>query len=49
MLSRVMVRHFLRREAVMLILRSKKVKKENIPQHLSVLRYLYENMICEEF
>jgi hypothetical protein len=47
LVSRVMVRHFLRTESVLLILRSRKVRRENILQHLSVQRFLYENMICE--
>jgi hypothetical protein len=43
--SRVMVRRFLRTEAVMLTLRSSKIKRENIPKHLAVQRFLYENMV----
>jgi hypothetical protein len=42
--SRVMIRHFLKREAILLILLSKKVKKDNILEHLRVQRFLYENL-----
>lgn len=44
--SRVMTRHYLRTEAMLLTLTSKKVRKENRLDHLTVQRFLYENMIC---
>lgn len=47
LVSRVMMRHFLRSEALLLILTSKKVRRENRLQHLCVQRYLYETMICQ--
>lgn len=43
-MSRIVARKFLKVEAVLMILRSKKVRRENILEHLSVQRYLYENM-----
>ena len=44
LVSRVVARKFLKVEAVLMILRSKKVRKENILEHLSVQRYIYEHM-----
>lgn len=43
--SRVLIRKFLKNEAVMMILLSQKVKKENILDHLSMQRYLYEDLL----
>jgi hypothetical protein len=48
LVSRVMMRHFLRSEALLLILTSRKVRRENRLQHLSVQRYLHDTMICQE-
>jgi hypothetical protein len=45
--SRVLIRHFLKREAVLMILLSQRVKKENLLELLSVQRYLYENMLAQ--
>jgi hypothetical protein len=43
-LSRLVIRKFLKEEAVLMILLSRKVRRENIRDHLSVQRFLYENM-----
>ncbi len=43
-LSRIVAKRFLKVDAVIMILRSKKVRRENIMEHLSVQRFLYENM-----
>jgi hypothetical protein len=42
--SRVLIKKFLKVEAVLMILLSRKVRKENILDHLTVQRYLYDNM-----
>jgi hypothetical protein len=40
------MRHFLRSEALLLTLTSRKVRRENRLHHLSVQRYLYDTLIC---
>jgi hypothetical protein len=48
LVSRILIKKFLKMEAVLMILLSKKVRKENILDHLSVQRYLFENMRAED-
>ena len=49
MVSRILIKKFLKVEAMLMILLSKKVKKENILDHLNVQRYLYENMRSQDY
>lgn len=44
MVSRMLIRYYLKNEAVLYILGSRKVKRENVIEHLRIQRYLFENL-----
>ena len=44
LISKILIKNFLKGEAVLNILLSKKVKKENVMDHLRVQRYILHDM-----